>query len=267
MTKQKLRAAAKSLAAALSPSEKALASDAICDKILTLDAYRAAGSVFAFSRLAGEPDLTRVITNAASSGKKVFLPVFIQGSCSILFRDVTAAAASGAYVKAAALFENKSYPAAAECGFERGSFSIMEPSDSFPEAVFATDAAVFATDEAVCVADEAVFATDEAVFATCVADLPVKASAANGCPVEPHAVKVSPTNVSPVTAPALLLCPGLAFDKNGARLGRGAGCYDRFLSSHRSHFSAVAGVCFERQIFDVIPVDPHDERCDFTVFA
>ncbi|MBQ3894796.1 MAG: hypothetical protein II739_05675, partial [Clostridia bacterium] len=189
MTKQELRAAAKSLAAALSPSEKALASDAICDKILALDAYRAAGSVFAFSRLAGEPDLTRVITNAAASGKKVFLPVFIPGSRSILFRDVTAAAASGAYVKAAALFENKSYPAAEECGFERGSFSIMEPSDSFPEAVFATD---------------------EAVFATCVADLPVKASAANGCPVEPHAVKVSPTNVSPVTAPALILCPGLA---------------------------------------------------------
>ncbi len=233
MTKQELRAAAKSLAAALSPSEKALASDAICDKILSLDAYRAAGSVFAFSRLAGEPDLTRVITNAAAAGKKVFLPVFIPGSRSILFRDVTAAAASGAYVKAAALFGNKSYPAAAECGFERGSFSIMEPSDSFPEAVFATDAAVFAA--------------DEAVFATGVANNPVE--------------------VSVVTAPALLLCPGLAFDKNGARLGRGAGCYDRFLSSHRSHFSTVAGVCFERQIFDEIPVDPHDERCDFTVFA
>ena len=240
MTKQELRAAAKSLAAALSPSEKALASDAICDKILALDAYRAAGSVFAFSRLAGEPDLTRVITTAASSGKKVFLPVFIPGSCSILFRDVTAAAASGAYVKAAALFENKSYPAAAECGFERGSFSIMEPSDSFPEAVFAADEAGF-------VADAAVFATDEAVFAKDAANNPIEASV--------------------VTAPALLLCPGLAFDKNGARLGRGAGCYDRFLSSHRSHFSAVAGVCFEKQIFDVIPVDPHDERCDFTVFA
>ena len=239
MTKQELRAAAKSLAAALSPSEKALASDAICDKILALDAYRAAGSVFAFSRLAGEPDLTRVITNAAAAGKKVFLPVFIPGSRSILFRDVTAAAASGAYVKAAALFENKSYPAAAECGFERGSFNIMEPSDSFPEAVFATDAA----------------------------NNPVKASAANGYPVEPNAVRVSPTNVSPVTAPALILCPGLAFDKNGARLGRGAGCYDRFLSSHRSHFSSVAGVCFEKQIFDEIPADPHDERCDFTVFA
>ncbi len=246
MTKQELRAAAKSLAAALSPSEKALASDAICDKILELDAYRAAGSVFAFSRLAGEPDLTRVITRAAATGKKVFLPVFIPGSRSILFRDVTAAAASGAYVKAAALFENKSYPAAAECGFERGSFNIMEPSDSFPEAVFAADEAVFATDAA---------------------NNPVKASAASGCPVEPHAVKVSPTNVSPVTAPALLLCPGLAFDKNGARLGRGAGCYDRFLSSHRSHFSSVVGVCFERQVFDEIPADPHDERCDFAVFA
>jgi 5-formyltetrahydrofolate cyclo-ligase len=247
MTKQELRAAAKSLAAALSPSEKALASDAICDKILALDAYRAAGSVFAFSRLAGEPDLTRVITNAAASGKKVFLPVFIPGSRSILFRDVTAAAASGAYVKAVALFENKSYPAAAECGFERGSFSIMEPSDSFPEAVFATDEAVFVADEAVFATDEAVFAADEAVFAKDAANNPIEASV--------------------VTAPALLLCPRLAFDKNGARLRRGAGCYDRFLSSHRSHFSAVAGVCFERQIFDEIPADPHDERCDFTVFA
>lgn len=60
----------------------------------------------------------------------------------------------------------------------------------------------------------------------------------------------------------LILVPGLAFDHRGGRLGRGKGYYDRFLSSVRG---LRAGVCFEDQIVESVPVEPHDLRMDYLV--
>lgn len=58
----------------------------------------------------------------------------------------------------------------------------------------------------------------------------------------------------------VVLVPGLAFARNGARLGRGAGFYDRFLIEH-SHALRV-GVAFSDQVLDSLPEDPHDQRMD-----
>lgn len=60
----------------------------------------------------------------------------------------------------------------------------------------------------------------------------------------------------------LILVPGLAFDPGGGRLGRGKGFYDRFLAGARG---PRAGVCFDDQIVDQVPVEPHDLRMDFVV--
>jgi 5-formyltetrahydrofolate cyclo-ligase len=60
----------------------------------------------------------------------------------------------------------------------------------------------------------------------------------------------------------LLLVPGLAFDRQGGRLGRGKGFYDRFLAGARG---IRVGVCFEDQIVGEVPMDPHDLRMDFVV--
>ena len=60
----------------------------------------------------------------------------------------------------------------------------------------------------------------------------------------------------------LILVPGLAFDLQGGRLGRGKGYYDRFLSTASG---LRAGVCFEDQIVEAIPGEPHDVRMDFVV--
>ncbi len=62
----------------------------------------------------------------------------------------------------------------------------------------------------------------------------------------------------------LVVVPGLGFDANGDRLGRGAGFYDRFLASH--NFKGVrCGLAFEEQIVESIPVDEHDMRLDMLV--
>lgn len=63
----------------------------------------------------------------------------------------------------------------------------------------------------------------------------------------------------------LLVVPGLAFDSERNRLGRGAGYYDRFMHDLRqeSHFTLTAlGIFFQAQVEPSIPTDPWDERLD-----
>lgn len=59
--------------------------------------------------------------------------------------------------------------------------------------------------------------------------------------------------------PEIVLVPGLAFDRNGGRLGMGAGCYDRVLSD----IPIKIGVCFRGQIADAVPVEAHDVRMNW----
>ena len=73
-----------------------------------------------------------------------------------------------------------------------------------------------------------------------------------GCPaVEPEQIDV-------------ILLPGLAFDRAGNRLGRGAGFYDRYISALKDagHNPTLIGVCYHAQIVDLVPTEPHDHRVD-----
>ena len=54
----------------------------------------------------------------------------------------------------------------------------------------------------------------------------------------------------------LIVVPGMAFDTNGHRLGRGRGYYDRFLAQH-PHVYTI-GLCFDFQLLPDIPFEPHD---------
>lgn len=60
----------------------------------------------------------------------------------------------------------------------------------------------------------------------------------------------------------LMAVPGVAFDPNGNRLGRGGGYYDRLLDKFGGISVAVA---FDFQIFDAVPVDQHDIPVDFLI--
>ena len=53
--------------------------------------------------------------------------------------------------------------------------------------------------------------------------------------------------------------PGVAFDLEGRRLGRGKGFYDRLLAGVRGH---KCGVALEAQIVTEVPEEPHDVRVD-----
>jgi 5-formyltetrahydrofolate cyclo-ligase len=60
----------------------------------------------------------------------------------------------------------------------------------------------------------------------------------------------------------VVLVPGLAFDRAGARLGRGGGYYDRVLEGKRRDVPAV-GVTTETRVLEVIPVEDHDLDVDW----
>lgn len=53
--------------------------------------------------------------------------------------------------------------------------------------------------------------------------------------------------------------PGMGFDRNGNRLGRGKGYYDRLLSSLVSY---KVGVCFGFQVVDEVPTEAFDIAMD-----
>lgn len=59
---------------------------------------------------------------------------------------------------------------------------------------------------------------------------------------------------------AVVLVPGLAFTREGARLGRGAGFYDRFLAAHPR--ALRIGIGFSEQLTDRLPVEPLDQAMD-----
>ena len=69
----------------------------------------------------------------------------------------------------------------------------------------------------------------------------------------------------PATAehfPALILTPGLAFDREGNRLGRGKGYYDRFfaeLDEGGREYTAL-GFCMDFQVVDRVPVEERDKK-------
>ncbi len=77
-----------------------------------------------------------------------------------------------------------------------------------------------------------------------------------------------PSPALPEIPPAeidVFLCPGLAFDKSGARLGRGKGYYDRILANARPDALKI-GVCSPEQIVpDAFP-EPHDIPMDEVIF-
>ena len=56
-----------------------------------------------------------------------------------------------------------------------------------------------------------------------------------------------------------VIVPGLAFDRNHHRLGRGKGYYDRFLSILPKRVTTV-GLAFDFQLTESLPTEAHDMR-------
>ena len=78
---------------------------------------------------------------------------------------------------------------------------------------------------------------------------------------EPDPQRCAPVRVDQLDA---VLVPGVAFDATGARLGHGAGYYDRLLAGVRPDCVRVAAA-FSLQCIEQVPMEPHDRRVTLLV--
>lgn len=62
----------------------------------------------------------------------------------------------------------------------------------------------------------------------------------------------------------IIFVPGLAFSRDGSRLGRGGGFYDRLLTAATLRARKI-GVCFQEQLFVKLPTEAHDREVDVVV--
>ena len=71
--------------------------------------------------------------------------------------------------------------------------------------------------------------------------------------LEPRGEVVPPEEID------LVLCPGLAFDRRGGRLGYGGGYYDRYLGKVHAF---LLGICYTDCIVGAVPTGAHDVFMD-----
>ena len=60
----------------------------------------------------------------------------------------------------------------------------------------------------------------------------------------------------------VIVVPGVAFDRQGMRLGRGKGFYDRLLATAKA---TKIGIGYEFQLVEEIPSEPHDIAMDMVI--
>ena len=64
---------------------------------------------------------------------------------------------------------------------------------------------------------------------------------------------------------ALVLMPGLAFDRTGNRMGYGGGFYDKFLADEPDH--PTVALCYEFQLLPSVPREEYDVPVDVVLWA
>ncbi len=78
-----------------------------------------------------------------------------------------------------------------------------------------------------------------------------------------------PTAHNPIDEKTIdvVIVPGRAFTRECSRMGRGNGGYDIWIKAQRTRNAATLyiGVCFDCQILQELPEEPHDERMDVVI--
>lgn len=64
----------------------------------------------------------------------------------------------------------------------------------------------------------------------------------------------------------LAIIPGVAFDRDNERLGRGKAYYDRILHRMKGKIP-LFGLCYDFQMIEKVPVEDHDVKMDGVIYA
>lgn len=63
----------------------------------------------------------------------------------------------------------------------------------------------------------------------------------------------------------VMIVPAVGFTREGTRMGRGRGYYDRYLGATEAAHIYKIGTCFACQLVDELPTEPHDVAMDRVV--
>ena len=72
-----------------------------------------------------------------------------------------------------------------------------------------------------------------------------------------------PAEGKPAEKLDLIILPGVAFDRNGGRLGMGKGYYDRFLADMKGVLKIA--LAFQEQVLDSVPLSTYDENVNLII--
>jgi len=70
---------------------------------------------------------------------------------------------------------------------------------------------------------------------------------------------------TPAESPVVVICPLLAFDRQGHRLGQGMGCYDRWLATYGQYVQQIIALAFSCQEVSHISHEKHDYPIDMII--
>lgn len=74
-----------------------------------------------------------------------------------------------------------------------------------------------------------------------------------------------PSLSAALVLPEIILVPGLAFSKEGHRIGYGKGFFDRYFAKLIDHPPLKIGVCYQFQLLEKLSFEQHDFPMDYVV--
>lgn len=77
-----------------------------------------------------------------------------------------------------------------------------------------------------------------------------------------HIEEPTGSDLADISDIEMIVVPAVAYDRNGNRVGRGKGYYDRLLATSKA---VKVGVGYDFQIVDEIDAEPHDVKVDIII--
>ena len=260
--KKAARANARLLLKGLSAAEREEQSQKAAASFLNSSIYKSAECVAAFFSLADEVDVLPIIARAFMDKKRVLLPRIVAGSNAMDFYEL--AAPLGLASDFSASPEKQSVILPLRVIMARKLFTCALTSAVIP----ALDAGIFcAKDCRGTPGNDTVEAVPPRVpVLQNLASALAAQTKANAWGIREPLPTLPLVSKDKIPARTAILVPGLAFCKDGRRLGRGKGFYDRYLSELLAANPAFAGrgkicgYCMAVQVADNVPTEENDVR-------
>lgn len=211
----------------------------VADYFLESDEYKKAEIIFAYMAMPDEIDLSLIIQKSLQDGKKVAIPRMRADSCDMDFYLIDS-------LEERFSTENK--------------YKIREPFVDLENDFAGSEGKVMLGEVATRAENAMLAETANPAETATLAELAKPGfSDFTGLQRTPR----KKIEVSEIPENSVFLIPGLAFNLEGARLGRGKGYYDKYLASVPAGNMIFCGVCTVNVVTKAIPTENNDFRMGY----